>query len=322
MITALKKSFFVSFYAIKISFYITNMRYNNSSILSIISCIGLLGSFCCGSPKKNITGIREKDNTKIVFFDDFNGDRLDTSKWNMEQTGDHFNNELQAYVDSNATVFIAHGSKTEGAKNGALIIQPRYFPGFKTKDGQKFDFISGRINTKNKIEFTEGTISARIKLPAGPGLWPAFWMLGNGIWPGTGEIDIMENIGEKDWASAAVHGIGYSGDAGLVNRAYFTKNDVTNWHVYAVDWTADSLVFKYDGVPMFRVTKTMAHFFGEWAFKSPKYLILNFAVGGIYPFKINGIKSPYYGLAPQSFESIKKGESKMIVDWVKVTKND
>lgn len=298
------------------------MLLKKSITSSIIALIGFFAIFYSCSPKKNEPTITEKDGGRVIFFDDFNGEKLDTSKWNVEQTGDYFNNELQAYVDSTTTIYIAHGEKNEGAENGALIIQPHYAPGFTTKDGQKFDFISGRINTKNKVEFNGGNVSARIKLPAGSGLWPAFWMLGNGVWPATGEIDIMENIGEKDWVSAAVHGQGYSGDAGLVNRAYFTKNDVTNWHVYAVDWTADSLIFKYDDIPMFKVTKPMTHFFGEWAFKNPKFLIVNFAVGGIYPFKINGIKTPFYGLGPQSFESIKKGESKMIVDWVKVTKND
>lgn len=262
-----------------------------------------------------------KTNSAYVFFDDFSGSKLDTSKWNTEITGMHFNNELQAYVDSNVTISFVKGAEAEGAENGALVIHPKFTPGFVTRDGQKFDFISTRLNTKGKFETAYGTIAAKIKLTDGAGLWPAWWMLGNGGWPETGEIDIMEYIGEKDWVSAAVHGKGYSGDAGLVNRLYFpANNDVTQWHVYAVDWTPDSLVFKYDDVPMFRVTKPMTQFFGTWAFDNPKYLILNFAVGGIYPFKINGVKEPYYGLPAATFEAIKNNKSKMLVDWVKVTK--
>jgi len=261
------------------------------------------------------------DNKQTVFFDDFAGKVLDTTKWNVEITGMHFNNELQAYVDSAATISIVNAAAAEGAENGALMLQPKFTPGYITKDGQKFDFISGRINTKNKVEITYGTIAAKIKLTEGMGLWPAWWILGTGIWPQTGEIDVMEYIGEKDWASAAVHGKGYSGDAGLVNRLYFTdSNDVTQWHVYAVDWTPDSLIFKYDDIPMFRITKLMTQFFGPWAFDNPKYLILNFAVGGIYPFKINGVKQPYYGLPNTTLELIKNNKSKMLVDWVKVTK--
>ena len=260
-------------------------------------------------------------NAVAVFFDDFSGSKLDTASWNVETTGMHFNNELQAYVDTAATISIVHGAEAEGAGNGALQLKPKFVPGFVTKDGQKFDFISGRINTRNKVDVKYGSISARIKLTDGAGLWPAWWMLGKGNWPETGEIDIMEYIGEKDWASAAVHGTGYSGDAGLVNRRYFpTDNDITQWHIYAVDWTPDSLIFKYDGVPMFRVTKPMTQFFGTWAFDNPKFLILNFAVGGVFPFKINGIKEPYYGLSASTLDAIKNNKSKMLVDWVKVIK--
>lgn len=253
-----------------------------------------------------------------VFFDDFSGPGLDTSKWNLETTGIHVNNELQAYVDSSAVIkFI---DNAEGAKNGALVIQPVYAPGFVTKDGQHFDFISGRINTKNKVDVKYGTVSARIKIIGGAGIWPAFWMLGHDQWPETGEIDIMENIGEKDWANAAVHGPGYSGDAGLADKHYFSdSSDVAQWHIYSVEWTPDSMVFKYDDKLMFRVTKPMTEFFGKWVFDNPKYIILNFAVGGVYPYKINGIKQPYYGLAGSTLNSIKEGSSKMIVDWVRVT---
>ena len=277
----------------------------------------------CKSGAINAPLNTDNSSEKVVFFDDFSGSVLDSTKWNVEITGLHVNNELQAYVDSSATISFVNGAAAEGAENGALVLQPHFLSGYLTKDNQKFDFVSGRINTQNKVEVTYGSVSARIKLPEGAGLWPAWWMLGTGNWPETGEIDIMEYIGEKDWASSAVHGKGYSGDAGLVDRLYFQENnDVTHWHIYAVDWTSDSLVFSYDGIPMFRVTKPMTQFFGEWAFNNPKYLILNFAVGGVYPFKINGIKEPYYGLPASTFELIKNGKSKMLVDWVKVTKND
>ncbi|HOZ85414.1 MAG TPA: glycoside hydrolase family 16 protein [Niabella sp.] len=261
------------------------------------------------------------DSSKVIFFDDFSGPALDTNHWNVEETGIHVNAELQAYIKSDSTIWFAKDEEAMGAKNGALILQPRFSKDFETMDGQKFDFVSGRINTKNKFDFAFGTAEARIKLTSGDGLWPAWWLLGNGNWPETGEIDIMENIGESDWANAAVHGKGYSGDAGLVNRQYFAdSNDVRQWHIYAVDWSPDTLIFKYDGKPIFRVTKPMIDFFGPWAFDNPKYLILNFAVGGVYPFKINGIKQPYYGLSQTTLNLIKQGKSRMMVDWVRVKK--
>lgn len=256
----------------------------------------------------------------VLFFDDFSAGKLDRQKWNVEVTGMHVNDELQAYVDMPETISFLTGAE-EGASNGALVLKPKFMPGYNTTDGQKFDFVSGRINTRGKLDFAYCKASARIKLTDGEGLWPAWWMLGNGNWPETGEIDIMEYVGEKDWASSAVHGIGYSGDAGLVNRYYFPEsNDVTNWHVYAVEWTPEKMIFTYDGTAVLRVTKPMTSFFGTWAFDNPKYLILNFAVGGVYPFKINGIRNPYYGLSATALDNIKSGKSRMLVDWVKVEK--
>jgi len=251
--------------------------------------------------------------SKVIFFDDFSGRTLDRSKWNVEITGVHNNKELQAYVDSASTIYL---------ENNTLVLQPQFTPGFVTKDGKNFDFISGRINTKGKFDFAYGTAEARIKMSDGRGLWPAWWLLGNGNWPETGEIDIMEYVGEKDWASAAVHGPGYSGNTPFVSKAYFEKNnDITSWHVYAVDWTPDGLIFKYDNKPVYRVTRSMTARYGKWAFDNNKYLILNFAVGGGYPETVNGIREPYYGLAPSTLDLIKRNKTKMWVDWVKVTQN-
>ena len=122
---------------------------------------------------------------KIIFFDDFSGNQLNRKNWNVEITGMHVNNELQAYVDSTETISFINGND-QGAVNGALLIKPKYSPGFVTADGKKFDFISGRINTAGKMDFAYGTASARIKLTAGTGLWPAWWRKGSRVrlWEG------------------------------------------------------------------------------------------------------------------------------------------
>ena len=271
----------------------------------------------CAAPKE-MAGANEKE---LVFFDDFSGPSLDRTKWNVRVTGGTVNNEQQAYVDSALTISFVRGSE-EGAANGALVLQPHYSPGFTTKEGKKFDFISGRIDSRNKVEFMYGRASARIKLTEGPGLWPAWWILGKGRWPESGEIDVLEYVGEKDWASAAVHGPGYSGETPFVDRLYFPpSNDVTNWHVYTVEWTPDTLLFLYDDIPMFRVTRPMVEHFGKWTFDNEKFMILNFALGGAYPVKINGVKEPYFGMPASTVELIKNKKSKMLIDWVKVTKN-
>ncbi len=255
-----------------------------------------------------------QSNKKVLFFDDFSSASLDRSKWNVIITGDHFNDELQAYIDSASTLFV---------ENGCLVFRPQYSPGFITKDGKRFDFTSARITTQNKFDFAYGTAEAKIRLTKGSGLWPAWWLLGNEIWPTTGEVDIMENIGESDWANVAVHGPGYSGETPFVNRQYFNaSNDVTNWHVYAVEWSPTEMIFKYDGIVMYKVTKTMINHYGKWVFDEPKHLLLNFAVGGIYPAKINGIKGKgvKYGLPESTAELIKNSKVKMWVDWVKVSR--
>ena len=259
---------------------------------------------------------------EVVFYDDFAGSELDRTRWNVRITGHTVNNEQQAYVDSPETLYSLQGDAVEGVESGGvLVLHPRYRPGFVTPEGRSFDFISARIDTRERFDFRYGTASARIRLPDGAGLWPAFWAMGNGPWPDIGEIDIMEYVGEKDWVSAALHGPGYSGESGLVNNYYFGPgDDVTAWHVYSVDWAEDQLSFHVDGNLVYRVSRPRVEFHGRWAFDNPKFLILNFAIGGIYPFKCNGIQQPYYGLPDETVEILRAGEAKVQVDWVRVEK--
>lgn len=260
--------------------------------------------------------------SNILFFEDFNGKNLDRSKWNVEVTGRTVNNEQQAYIDSNATLYLVHGKSAEGAKKGALVIKAVYHPRFTTKENKHFDFISGRINTRSKFEFTYGTASARMKIASGAGLWPAFWALGNGKWPDSGEIDMMETVGDSSWVSHALHGPGYFGNTPLAFRASFPDGtDVRDWHIYSVDWTDTSLVFKVDSNVTYTVTRPMVEKYGRWAFDNPKYIILNFALGGGYPNGVNKITSPYFGLSQYTADLIKSGQAKVLVDWVMVTKN-
>ncbi len=274
--------------------------------------------FCITSVSAQV----QKSKSKIIFFEDFNEKQLNRNWWNVEVTGNTVNNEQQAYVDSAATLYLVHGKAAQGANNGALVIKALSRPGFTTKEQHQYDFVSGRINSRKKFEFTYGTASARMKMPAGAGLWPAFWALGEGKWPDCGEIDIMETVGDSSWVSNALHGPGYFGNTPIVYRASFPKGvDVTQWHVYAVDWTANSLIFKIDGKITYSVTRKMVEKYGRWAFDNQKFLILNFAIGGGYPNGVNKITQPYFGLSQASVNQIKAGQAKVLVDWVLVTKN-
>jgi beta-glucanase (GH16 family) len=249
---------------------------------------------------------------ETMFSDEFSGANLDRTKWNVIVTGRTVNAEQQAYVDSKDVLYV---------KDGSLVIQPRSRPGFKTTDGRTFDFISGRIDTRDKFSFTYGVAAARMKLAAGAGLWPAFWALGGGRWPDTGEIDIMENVGDPAWTSVALHGPGYSGRTPLVKRtAMNPAADVTAWHVYAVNWTADTLVFSVDDREVYRVTRQVVEPLGAWAFDNPKHLIVNLALGGDFPAGVNQTTAPYRGLPVATVKAVQADEPKIFVDWVRVSR--
>jgi len=263
---------------------------------------------------------QQKAKVDTVFFEDFNNG-LDRSKWNVEVTGQTVNDEQQAYVDSSSVLYFVKGKDAQGARNGALVIKPKYLPGYTSKEQKKYDFISGRINTQHKMEFTYGSASARMKIASGEGLWPAFWALGNGEWPDCGEIDIMETVGDGSWISNALHGPNYFGNTPLTYRYFLPKKATVNgWHVYSVDWTPDKLVFKTDRVITYTVTKAMIEHYGKWAFDNPKFIILNFALGGGYPNGVNKVTKPYFGISQSTVDKIKAGQAKVLVDWVLVTK--
>jgi beta-glucanase (GH16 family) len=254
---------------------------NHRAALALLLAVPLVGAFAGATRGQTAQSAQVG---KVVFFDDFSGTEVDRSKWNVIVTGRVVNNEQQAYVDSTETLALVNGAAGQGAENGALQITARYRAGFKSPEGRAFDFISGRLDTRDRVEFTYGTASARLKMTAGAGLWPAFWALGAGRWPDTGEIDIMENVGDPTWTNVALHGPGYSGDTPLVmRRAFMPRSDVTAWHVYSVEWTPDSLVFKVDGQTFYTVSKAMVEQHGRWAYDTPEHLIVNLALGGQYP---------------------------------------
>ena len=281
----------------------------------------LIAIFCSTEVVQAQSEILEASgNTDTLFFEDFSEAELDRESWNVIVTGFHVNNEQQAYVDSDSTLYTVKAEEAQGAQDGALVIKAHYKPQFETFDGKTFDFISGRINTRDKVMFTYGTAAARMKLPEGSGLWPAFWALGGGNWPETGEIDIMEYVGETDWIGVALHGPGYSGETPLVNKYYFPAGqDVTDWHIYSVDWTHQGFNFRVDGRLVYRATREMVEHYGEWAFDNPKFLILNLALGGAYPEKTNGVEEPYPGIPESTVQLIKNGKAKVLVDWVLIT---
>lgn len=271
----------------------------------------------CTAPATDMAEPAMDDGRAVLFEEGFDSGSLDRAKWNVIGPDFWVNNEQQAYFDSPET--IKFEDDVEGADGGVLILEPVWKPGMDTNEERNADFISGRVNTRGNFDFTYGRAEARIRMPDNVGAWPAFWLLGNGDWPYTGEIDIMEYVGDKSWTAVAIHGPGYSGDTPLVERRYFPEGqDVTDWHVYGVEWTKDEIAFDVDGDVFYTVSRAEIERYGEWRFDTPKFVILNFAVGGIYPWKVFDIEEPYYGLPQETADAIKRGEVRMEVDWVRV----
>lgn len=145
-------------------------------------------------------------------------------------------------------------------------------------------YFSGRIKTQDKIRFKYGRMEARLKLPAGTGVWPAFWMLGSNIkakgWPKSGEIDIIELRGrEPDLAIVSAHGPGYSGAASKTGSKRYGTPLSDAYHVYAVEWFTNKIVWYLDGKVIHTLTDKSVKK-GSYVFNQDFFLILNVAMGG------------------------------------------
>ena len=293
------------------------LEYRTIAVLAAVLNVAV----AAGAPAQT-TGDDTAPDEEVLFADEFDAPELDRSLWSVVGPSFWVNNEQQAYIDSPDTIRFLPPGEIEGSDGGVLELRSRYRPGFETPDGRTVDFVSGRIDTRGAFDFTYGRAAARIRMPDAEGIWPAFWLLGNGAWPDTGEIDIMEYVGEPDWIGVALHGPGYSGETPLVNKYFFADGtDATHWHVYAVEWDRDTITFTIDGRTIYRVTRPMVEHYGEWRFDTPKFLILNLALGGAYPFKTNGIEEPYNGLPAATVERIRNEEIAIHVDGVRVTRS-
>jgi len=210
---------------------------------------------------------------RLVWQDEFNG-TLDPD-WVFDigrGTNGWGNNELQYYTRRPENVRV---------ENGVLVIEARQ----ETYEGAAYT--SARLKTEGRRAFGYGRFEARIQVPRGQGLWPAFWALGadRGAvgWPTCGEIDVMEHIGREPAAvHGTVHGPGYSGAKGVGGAFTLPKGTFSDgFHVFAADWEPGRLTFSVDGQDY--KTITPAEVSGRWVFDHPFFLLLNLAVGGNWP---------------------------------------
>jgi beta-glucanase (GH16 family) len=163
----------------------------------------------------------------LVWQDEFDGPEINMEYWTHELGGNGWGNaEWEYYTNAATNSFI---------EEGKLVIQAL------EEDVGGRPYSSARLITRDKVEVEYGRVEARIKLPYGQGIWPAFWMLGNDIfrkaWPTAGEIDIMEHIGrEPDTIYATVHGPGYSGGDGIGDWIVLDEPAADDFHVFAIEW--------------------------------------------------------------------------------------
>lgn len=275
-----------------------NMKYLNykKSIGTFFFAASLVLAFgCTENETQTVTTLNN-----LVWSDDFNIDGAPNSaNWTFDiGTGQNGwgNNELQYYTDRSENVVV---------KDGMLHITA------KKESFQGANYTSGKLLTKGIFQTKYGRYEARIKLPWGAGLWPAFWLLGddaNGtvIWPQIGEIDIMEYRGQQPTLiHGSIHGPGYSaGEA--VTKSYDLINDRfdTDFHVFGIEWGPNYINYYVDDVLYNQITPSDLPEGTNWVFNDNEfYIILNLAVGGTFVGSPNA-----QTVFPQT----------MIVDYVKV----
>ena len=274
--------------------------YSKKMVSAAIYSFLLITLFGC--QKDNVQKLEQRK-WQLVWSDEFNGsagESPDTTKWKFDigvgANNDGWGNaELEYYTDR------PDNASMDGNGHLAITAKSELYSGSA--------FTSARIKTAGLFDQSYGRFEARIKTPWGPGIWPAFWLLGANVdsigWPQCGEIDIMELRGQKpNIIGGAVHGPGYSG-AASISKNFAFENDRfdVDFHLFAVEWGKDYIDFFVDNTLYQRITPDKVT--GNWVFDHPFYIILNVAVGGNF-LGFPTSQTPF----PQS----------MLVDYVKVYK--
>lgn len=222
---------------------------------------------------------------KLTWSDDFkgrDGSAPDEKKWVYDIGATKWgNNELESYTDRRENSRIEKGNLVITAKKEQ----------FTGKDGVPAEYTSARLKTLGKFSQAYGRFEARIKIPRGQGIWPAFWMMGDDIatvhWPNCGEIDVMENIGkEPNIVSGSLHGPSNVGETTSESKEFKLapgQKFADAYHVYAIEWEPERVRFFVDDNNYSTFEKANWKNTGKWPFDHPFFILLNVAVGGDWP---------------------------------------
>lgn len=266
----------------------------------------LIAACASGAPSSNNSA--SSAGWQLTWSDEFDGPAgasFDRTRWVADTGGEGWGNQERQFYTTRA-----ENVATDGA--GHLVITALAEP-----DTARYRcwyggcrYTSARLKTKGLFDQAYGRIEARLQVPRGQGLWPAFWMLGRNIdeagWPEGGEIDVMENIGrEPNIVHGTVHGPGYSGGNAIGGADTLARPLADDFHVYAVEWETSEIRWYIDGRQYFRFTKANVPAGSRWVFDHPHFLLLNVAVGGGWPHDPDATTT-----FPQ----------RMRVDWVRVWK--
>ena len=266
---------------------------SNRIISSILAASMLLSLSACGkkdekketsaeTPAQTEAAVPEFDGYNLLWNDEFDGEKMDQSKWNYEPHEPGWtNNELQEYTTSEENVFV---------RDGHLVLKA-----VKTeKDGKEY-YTSGKVTGQNKTDFTYGKVVVSAKVPEGQGLWPAIWMMPKdeshyGQWPKCGEIDIMESLGNDTTISySTIHyGEPHAEQQGTIEKKG-ADSFSAKFHEYSVEWEPGEMRFYTDGELVLKVNDWFTAVEGEddkpypAPFDQPFFVQMNLAVGGNWP---------------------------------------
>lgn len=272
-------------------------------LVVMVSCSDRGKQAPVSAPDKQIKATDYSPGTgyELAWSDEFEGAQLDSNNWNRQivEAG-RFNEEWQRYSADKSNAYL---------EGGALVLKAMH----ESDEHDINQYTSARLNTAGKQSWTYGKIAARMKLPQGQGIWPAFWMLGTNInenggdtpWPQCGEIDILELYGSKNDAvvEANLHYADAANKHAMMGAAEYQLSAgifADDYHIFELEWTAEQIIWRVNGNKYASMAITSAEFS---EFHAPFFLLLNIAVGGTWAGYPNAASS-----FPQH----------MYVDWVRV----